>query len=130
MLKNTRKRSTPIKNLIALRVLAMKGDISFVNAGNSQMFILFFCFFFRINSSQSNNMERFEVKDLEPNHAYIIQVMLKVSKEFISYQPLKLLKSHHCFKPILNNLNQLPSYAMPSLQFKHQHIEDNNIFVP
>lgn len=70
------------------------------------------------------------MKNLEPNHGYIIQVMLKLSKEVISYQPLKLFKSHHCFKPILNNQNQLPNHAMTSPKFKHQHIEDNNIFVP
>lgn len=71
-------------------------------------------------------MERFKLKNLEINRGYIIQVVLKVSKEVISYQPLMLFKTHPCFKPILNNHNQLPS-AKHSTQFSHQHIEDNNI---
>lgn len=75
-------------------------------------------------------MERFKVKNLEPNHGYIIQVTVKVSKEVISYQPLKLFKGHHCFKPILNNANQLPDHGMPSPHLNRHHIEDNNIFVP
>lgn len=72
-------------------------------------------------------MERFKLKNLEQNHGYVIQVTLKLNKEVISYQTLKLFKSHHCFKPILNNANQLPS-AMPP-NSTDQHIEDNNIFV-
>lgn len=80
-----------------------------------------------INSS-AKNMERFKLENLEQNHGYVIQVTLKVNKEVISYQTLKLFKSHHCFKPILNNANQLPKNAMP-LNSTDQHIEDNNIFV-
>lgn len=74
-------------------------------------------------------MERFKLENLEANQGYIIQIMAKVNKVVISYQPLKLFKSHHCFKPILNTHIQLPS-AINLNQFGHQHIEDNNIFVP
>lgn len=75
-------------------------------------------------------MERFKLKNLEPNHGYVIQVILKINKEIIAYQPLKLFKSRYCFKPILNsNHNQLPNFVSSSLQ-PHRHIEDNNILVP
>lgn len=75
-------------------------------------------------------MERFKLENLEPNHGYIIQVILKMNKDIIAYQPLKLFKSQLCFKPILNyNQNHLPKFVSSSLPL-YQHIENNNILVP
>lgn len=72
-------------------------------------------------------MERFKLNNLEPNQGYIIQVILKVNKNIIAYQPLKLFKSRFCFKPILNsNQNQLPKFVSSSLY----DIENNNIVLP
>lgn len=69
------------------------------------------------------------MKNLVPGHSYIIQVMMKIDKEFISYQTLKVLKSHHCFVPILSEQNQLPN-TMKSDHLQHNEIEDNRIFIP
>ncbi|XP_031616946.1 uncharacterized protein LOC116336893 isoform X2 [Contarinia nasturtii] len=77
------------------------------------------------DDSSAKSMERFKLKYLEQNHGYVIHVTLKVNKEVISYQTLKLFKSHHCFKQILNNTIQLPTFPNAT----SQHIEDNNIFV-
>ena len=83
---------------------------------------------FSLKNSLTRSMERFKLTNLEQNHGYIIQLTLKVNKEIISYQTLQLFKSHHCFKPILNHVNQLPN-AMSQNSTTDQHIEDNNIFL-
>lgn len=69
------------------------------------------------------DMERYQLKKLIPGHNYVIQVMLTIDKEFVSYQTLKIYKGRHCYVPILNDQNQLPN-IQPNL------IEGNRILVP
>lgn len=72
------------------------------------------CFISRPNRK---NMERYQLENLIPGHNYAIQVMLKIDKEFVSYEILKIFKGRHCVH-ILNDHNQLPN-IQPNL------IEDN-----
>lgn len=76
-----------------------------------------------IMSRPNHEMERYQLQKLIPGHNYVIQVMLTINKEFVSYQTLKIYKSRHCYVPILNDHNQLPN-IQPNL------IEDNRILVP
>lgn len=71
-------------------------------------------------------MERFKLKNLLPNHGYMIQVTLKINKEIITYPTLKLFKSHNCFK-LIQNYTQLTNSTSHLKLLTHQHIEDNKI---
>lgn len=65
------------------------------------------------------DMERYQLKKLIPGYNYVIQVMLTIDKDFVSYETLKIYKGRHCYVP-----KQLPN-TQPN------HIEDNNrILVP